>query len=209
MTARYPAVEPDRADTAALARDAIAVRPISPEAEASLATAVERLPGATALCDAEARASTTRHGRLPADRADVFRVHDLPEAIEALTLTDWWSLPEIKQSPGIRRFKAGFIHRPGAAPTGSPAPRTGIEGSRPAVPALRGSASRARQLSELATPAGPAISVGLSFANRRRTASCCIASSSTNASRSINLTERANSGTMSLRQSTSTSGTMS
>jgi hypothetical protein len=43
-------------------------------------------------------------GQLPADRADVFRAHDLPEAIEALTLTDWWSLPEIEESPGIRRF---------------------------------------------------------------------------------------------------------
>jgi hypothetical protein len=42
--------------------------------------------------------------QLPADRADVFRAHDLPEAIEALSLVDWWSLPEVEQSPGIRRF---------------------------------------------------------------------------------------------------------
>ncbi len=42
--------------------------------------------------------------QLPIDRANAFRAHDLPEAIEALSLTDWWSLPEIDQSPGIRRF---------------------------------------------------------------------------------------------------------
>ena len=42
--------------------------------------------------------------QLPPDRAEVFRTHDLPEAIEALARTDWWSLPEIEQSPGIRRF---------------------------------------------------------------------------------------------------------
>jgi hypothetical protein len=42
--------------------------------------------------------------QLPADRADVFRAHDLPEAVEALSLIEWWSLPEIEQSPGIRRF---------------------------------------------------------------------------------------------------------
>ncbi|MCP3989698.1 MAG: hypothetical protein GY724_11530, partial [Actinomycetia bacterium] len=42
--------------------------------------------------------------QLPIDRAEVFRAHDLPEAVEALSLTDWWSLPEIDQSPGIRRF---------------------------------------------------------------------------------------------------------
>ncbi|MGF1597376.1 MAG: hypothetical protein ACFCVK_10690 [Acidimicrobiales bacterium] len=45
--------------------------------------------------------------QLPADRAEVFRVHDLREAIEALSLVDWWSLPEIEQSPGIRRFTVG------------------------------------------------------------------------------------------------------
>jgi hypothetical protein len=42
--------------------------------------------------------------QLSSDTAEVFRFHDLPEAIEALSLTDWWSLPEIEQSPGIRRF---------------------------------------------------------------------------------------------------------
>ena len=33
--------------------------------------------------------------QIPADRA---------EAIEALSLIDWWTLPEIDQSPGIRRL---------------------------------------------------------------------------------------------------------
>lgn len=42
--------------------------------------------------------------QLPVDRAAVFRAHDLPEAIEALSLIDWWSLPEIDRSPGVRRF---------------------------------------------------------------------------------------------------------
>ncbi len=42
--------------------------------------------------------------QLSADRAEVFLTHDLPEAIEALSLVDWWSLPEIEQSPNIRRF---------------------------------------------------------------------------------------------------------
>lgn len=42
--------------------------------------------------------------QLPADRAEVFRAHNLPEAIEALSLVDWWGLPEIEQSPGIRRL---------------------------------------------------------------------------------------------------------
>lgn len=42
--------------------------------------------------------------QLPADRAAVFRAHDLPEAIEALSLVDWWGLPEIERSPGVRRF---------------------------------------------------------------------------------------------------------
>ncbi len=27
--------------------------------------------------------------QLPADRAEVFRAHDLPEAVEALSLIDW------------------------------------------------------------------------------------------------------------------------
>ena len=48
--------------------------------------------------------SATIEDQLPLDRAQVFRAHDLPEAIEALAITDWWSLPEIEQSPGIRRF---------------------------------------------------------------------------------------------------------
>ena len=51
-----PAVDPDRA--AALAADAIADRPLSPTAKASLARAVERLPEATAESDNEARAAT-------------------------------------------------------------------------------------------------------------------------------------------------------
>ncbi len=42
--------------------------------------------------------------QLPADRADVFRAHDLPEAIDALSLVDWWQLPEIPNAPGTRRF---------------------------------------------------------------------------------------------------------
>jgi len=42
--------------------------------------------------------------QLPLDRAEVFRTHDLPEAVEALSRTDWWALPEIEQSPGVRRF---------------------------------------------------------------------------------------------------------
>ena len=42
--------------------------------------------------------------QLPADRAQVFLSHDLPEAIEALSDTDWWSLPEIPRAPGLRRF---------------------------------------------------------------------------------------------------------
>lgn len=42
--------------------------------------------------------------QLPDDRAHVFLSHDLPEAIEALSKTDWWFLPEIPRAPGIRRF---------------------------------------------------------------------------------------------------------
>lgn len=49
-------------------------------------------------------ATASIDAQLPIDRAEVFRAHDLPEAIEALSLVDWWSLPGIEQSPGIRRF---------------------------------------------------------------------------------------------------------
>lgn len=42
--------------------------------------------------------------QLPLDRARVFLTHDLPEAVDALAHTDWWELPEIRQSPGVRRF---------------------------------------------------------------------------------------------------------
>lgn len=42
--------------------------------------------------------------QLPPDRRDVFIAHDLPEAVEALSLVDWWSLPELPQALGIRRF---------------------------------------------------------------------------------------------------------
>ena len=42
--------------------------------------------------------------QLPANRAELFRILDLREAIAALSATDWWSLPEISQAPGIRRF---------------------------------------------------------------------------------------------------------
>ena len=45
--------------------------------------------------------------QLPADRAEAFRAHYLPEAIEVLSLVDRWSLPEIEQSPGIRHFNPG------------------------------------------------------------------------------------------------------
>ncbi len=46
-------VDPDR--VAALAADAVAGRPLSPAAEASLKRAVERLPPALAMSDDEAR----------------------------------------------------------------------------------------------------------------------------------------------------------
>ena len=52
-TETMPDVNPDRA--AALAADAIADRPLSPAAEASLARAVERLPAAITKSDTEAR----------------------------------------------------------------------------------------------------------------------------------------------------------
>ena len=42
--------------------------------------------------------------QLPLDRADVFKAYDLPEALAALSLVDFWELPEISQAPGIRRF---------------------------------------------------------------------------------------------------------
>lgn len=51
-----PAVDPDRA--AALASDAVAARPLSPVAAASLAKAVEWLPEAIGKSDDEARAAT-------------------------------------------------------------------------------------------------------------------------------------------------------
>lgn len=54
-TETIPAVDPERA--AALAADAMADRLLSPEAEASLARAVNRLPEAVARSDAEARAA--------------------------------------------------------------------------------------------------------------------------------------------------------
>lgn len=54
-TETTPAVDPDRA--AALASDAVAARPLSPAATASLAKAVERLPEAIAKSDDEARAA--------------------------------------------------------------------------------------------------------------------------------------------------------
>lgn len=42
--------------------------------------------------------------QLAFDRAETFRTQDLPEALAALALLDWWELPEITQAPGIRRF---------------------------------------------------------------------------------------------------------
>ena len=42
--------------------------------------------------------------QLPLDRAEVFKTHDLPEAIAALSLVDWWKLPEAASALGIRRF---------------------------------------------------------------------------------------------------------
>ncbi len=50
-----PTVEPDRA--AALASDAVAARPLSSAAKASLAKAAERLPEAISKSDDEARAA--------------------------------------------------------------------------------------------------------------------------------------------------------
>jgi hypothetical protein len=55
-TETMSAVEPDRA--AALASDAVASRPLSSAAEASLASALERLPDAVAKSDDEARAAS-------------------------------------------------------------------------------------------------------------------------------------------------------
>jgi hypothetical protein len=49
-------IEPGRA--AALAADAVADRPLSPAAEASLARAVERLPEAMTKSDTEAQATS-------------------------------------------------------------------------------------------------------------------------------------------------------
>ena len=54
-TETAPTVEPDRA--AALAADAVADRPLSPAADASLTRALERLPEAMAKSDDEARAA--------------------------------------------------------------------------------------------------------------------------------------------------------
>ena len=42
--------------------------------------------------------------QLAPDRVNVFQAHDLKEAIEALSLVDWWDLPEIPGAPGVRRF---------------------------------------------------------------------------------------------------------
>ena len=42
--------------------------------------------------------------QLPLDRAEVFKLHDVPEALTALSLVDWWTLPEVDRSPGVRRF---------------------------------------------------------------------------------------------------------
>jgi len=54
-TDTLPDVDPDR--VAALAADAVAGRPMSPTAEASLGRALGKLPGAVAASDAEARAA--------------------------------------------------------------------------------------------------------------------------------------------------------
>ena len=34
----------------------------------------------------------------------MFWAHDLQEAVAAIALVDWWTLPEVANSPGIRRF---------------------------------------------------------------------------------------------------------
>lgn len=56
--------------------------------------------------------------QLAPDRVGVFQAHDLKEAIEALSLVDWWDLPEIPGAPGVRRFTveaartvSGYHHR--------------------------------------------------------------------------------------------------
>ncbi len=42
--------------------------------------------------------------QLPLDRAEAFKAHDLAEAITALSLVEWLSLPEVPTAPSIRRF---------------------------------------------------------------------------------------------------------
>ena len=42
--------------------------------------------------------------QLPAGRAASFRALDLREALVALSVVDWMALPQLAQSPGVRRF---------------------------------------------------------------------------------------------------------
>ena len=59
--------------------------------------------------------------QLPPDRAELFKARDLPEALAALSLANFWKLPEIDQAPGIRRFTVEAARTSGrVSPPGRP-----------------------------------------------------------------------------------------